>query len=84
MFATAERVPSEDSLGEAEIIWHLPADLHTCDGNCDYHEVVCGEPGVSVPGGTRDVPDDLDRPGERWCGACLSGQTPSDTQELVA
>jgi hypothetical protein len=70
MLATAERIHPEGAFTEVEIIWHRPADPDACDGNCDSHRVACGEPGISMPGGVRDVPEDLDEPGQRWCTAC--------------
>lgn len=74
MLATAERLHLEGPFGPVEIIWHRPADPTSCDGDCDYHAIACGEPGISVPGGLRDVPDALE-PGERWCTACRPGVT---------
>lgn len=50
MLATAERHHPEGALGVVEIIWHRPADPEACDGDCDYHLLVCGDPGISVPG----------------------------------
>ncbi|MFF2228928.1 hypothetical protein ACFVV7_37045 [Streptomyces globisporus] len=76
MLATAERLHPEGPLGPVEIIWHRPADPAACDGDCDYHPIACGEPGVSVPGGLRDVPDALSEPGQRWCTACRPDMTP--------
>ncbi|MFJ6438832.1 hypothetical protein [Streptomyces sp. NPDC091416] len=79
MLATAERPRRETALRSVEIIWHRPADPEGCDGDCDYHQIACGEPGVSMPGGIRDVPENLEAPGERWCTACLtapSGDAP--------
>ncbi|WP_203632889.1 hypothetical protein, partial [Streptomyces halstedii] len=52
-------------------------DPDACDGDCDYHSIVCGEPGISVPGGVTDVPEQLTEPGQRWCTACLTGQSPA-------
>lgn len=74
MLATAERIHPTGALGPVEIVWHAPTDPGACDGNCDFHAVACGEPGISVTGGIRDVPEDLtERPGQRWCAACLTG-----------
>ncbi|WP_231634248.1 hypothetical protein, partial [Streptomyces clavuligerus] len=77
MLATAERVHTEGSPGEVEIIWHRLANPGACDGNCDEHAVACGEPGTSAPGGIRDVPENLTEPGQRWCTACLADQGPA-------
>ncbi|CAL9665354.1 hypothetical protein [Streptomyces sp. Tu 3180] len=71
MLAAAERVRSRVR-GEAEIVWHMPVDPASCDGDCDMHDIACGEPGISVPGGNREVPVDLHEPGQRWCTACLN------------
>ena len=60
MLATAELRRHGGVLGPVETIWHLAADQQACDGNCDYHEITCGEPGISLPGGIREVPADLD------------------------
>jgi hypothetical protein len=73
MLAAAERVRPDGAL---EIIWHVPADPAACDSDCD-HPVACGEPGISVPGGTREVPENLTDPGQRWCTACRSGEQPT-------
>lgn len=81
MLAVAARVHSESAFGTIQIIWHKPADPAACDDNCDYHALVCGEPGISSPSGIRDVPADLDEPGQRWCSTCLAispdGTTPA-------
>ncbi|MEV8335042.1 hypothetical protein [Streptomyces niveus] len=77
MLATAERIHPEGALGDVEILWHRPADPDACDGNCDYHPIACGDPGISVPGGITDVPEDLVEPGHRWCTACLTGRQTS-------
>ncbi|MFF0110075.1 hypothetical protein [Streptomyces hirsutus] len=70
MLATAERVRSDGVLGPVEIIWHVPTDPASCDGERDYHPVACGESGISTPGGIHEVPEDLNEPGQRWCTAC--------------
>lgn len=72
--ATAERVRSQSPLGPVETVWHIPADPEACTGDCDAHRVLCGDgPGVSVPGGIREVPEKLtDRPDEHWCAPCLA------------
>ncbi|MFE0452792.1 hypothetical protein ACFW2D_16180 [Streptomyces sp. NPDC058914] len=69
MPAVVERVRSR-ALGEAEIVWHVPVDPASCDGDGDLHEIVCGEPGISVPGGNCEAPPDLAESGQRWCTAC--------------
>lgn len=74
MLATAERLHPAGALGLVEIVWHTPTDPGACDDDCDSHTVACGDPGISAPGGIRDVPEDLTgRPGQRWCAACLRG-----------
>lgn len=75
MLATAERFHPEGISGNVEIIWHVPAEPETCDGECDSHRVLCDEsPGIGLPGGLREVPvpTALNRSHERWCTACLS------------
>jgi hypothetical protein len=84
MFATAERIHPAGALGEVEIIWNRPADPDACDGNCGYHPVACGESGISVPGGIRDVPEDLTEPGQRWCTTCRTGQNSTAAQDAAA
>ncbi|MEU8653703.1 hypothetical protein [Streptomyces sp. NPDC048737] len=69
MLAVAERVRSRVP-GEIEIVWHVPVDPASCDGDCDLHEIMCEDPGISVPGGNREVPADLTEKGQRWCTAC--------------
>ncbi|MBD0673951.1 hypothetical protein BU198_25350 [Streptomyces sp. CBMA156] len=78
MLATAERIHPRGALGTVEILWHRPADPDACDGDCDcdYHPVACGEPGINVPGGITDVPENITAPGQRWCTACLADQGP--------
>lgn len=71
MLATPERVREPD--GRPVRVWHLLADGQDCDGNCDWHAIACSnEDGIVMPTGTRDVPVDLDEPGQRWCGDCLA------------
>ncbi|MFD4576747.1 hypothetical protein ACFWNK_30825 [Streptomyces sp. NPDC058417] len=77
MLATAERIHPRAALGTVEILWHRPVDPDACDGDCDYHSIICGQPGISVPGGVTDVPEKLTEPGQRWCTACLTGQSPA-------
>ncbi|MFK0154169.1 hypothetical protein ACIQVK_19110 [Streptomyces sp. NPDC090493] len=81
VLATAERTYPDGSLEPVEIVWHRPADPDACDGNCDYHPVACGAPGISVPGGIVDVPEGLAEPGQRWCAACRSEQPSIACQE---
>ncbi|MFC9287718.1 hypothetical protein [Streptomyces sp. NPDC057052] len=69
MLAVAECVRSR-ALGEVEIVWHAPVDPASCDGDCDLHEIACGELGISAPGGNREVPADLAESSQRWCTAC--------------
>ncbi|KOT47266.1 hypothetical protein ADK43_39935 [Streptomyces rimosus subsp. rimosus] len=76
VLATAERVRPAGAPGPVEIIWHRPADPAACDGDCDYHLLVCGEPGTGLPGGLREVPADLTEPGQRWCPACRAARRP--------
>ncbi|MFE0777517.1 hypothetical protein [Streptomyces sp. NPDC058861] len=83
MLATAELVRSSDPK-KTETVWHRPTDPDACDGNCDYHTVACGEPGISLPGGIRDVPEDLNEPGQRWCADCRIEQNPDESQEPAA
>ncbi len=82
MLATAERVRPHGALGPVEIVWHRPADPDACEGDCDSHDLICGEPGISVPGGIHEVPEDLDEVGQRWCSACLPRA--SDTTKAAA
>ncbi|MFJ6437757.1 hypothetical protein [Streptomyces sp. NPDC091416] len=84
MLATAERLHPEGPFGPVEIIWHRPTDPDACDGDCDYHPIACGEPGVSVPGGLREVPDVLSEPGQRWCTACRPVLTSDGVTPAVA
>ncbi|MFE9252880.1 hypothetical protein [Streptomyces sp. NPDC007088] len=85
MLATAEHIHREGPFGPVETIWHRPADPAACDGDCDYHPIACGDPGISVPGGLREVPDVLSEPRQRWCRACRpdmasDGVTPDEAQ----
>ncbi|WP_030570252.1 hypothetical protein [Streptomyces aureocirculatus] len=70
MQATPERV--REGSGRTVQVWHLLADGQDCNGDCDWHPISCSdEEGIVAPGGTRDVPLDLDERGQRWCGDCL-------------
>ncbi|MGW7087480.1 hypothetical protein ACWGH2_28840 [Streptomyces sp. NPDC054871] len=70
MLATPERVRETD--GRTIQIWHLPADGQDCDGQCDWHAIACSDKeGIVMPGGTRDVPENLNESGQRWCPDCL-------------
>ncbi len=71
MLATPERVREDD--GRTVQVWHLLADGQTCDGGCDFHRIACSsDEGIVLPGGVREVPVELDEPGQRWCGDCLA------------
>lgn len=70
MLATQERVRAD---GGAVIIWHKAAAPEQCNGECDWHPIACSkDEGIVAPGGIRDVPLNLDEPGERWCVDCLA------------
>jgi hypothetical protein len=62
-----------DAHGRTIQIWHLLAEGQTCNGECDWHAIACSsDEGIAMPGGTRDVPLELDEPGQRWCPDCLA------------
>lgn len=66
MLATQERVRLDG--GQTIIVWHKSADPEQCNGECDWHPIACSETdGITAPGPLKDVPLDLDEPGERWC-----------------
>ncbi|MFG2970902.1 hypothetical protein ACGFZS_47300 [Streptomyces sp. NPDC048288] len=70
MLATPER--TRDDHDRPIQLWHLLGDGHVCNGECDFHPIACSNTeGITLPAGTRDVPVDLDEPGQRWCGDCL-------------
>ncbi|MEW2493836.1 hypothetical protein AB0942_09850 [Streptomyces nodosus] len=72
MLATSERIRVQHGQPEA-LLWHLMTDPEPCDGDCDFHAIACSdEEGITLPGPAREVPLDLDRPGQRWCPACLA------------
>ncbi|MEU7162044.1 hypothetical protein AB0A98_37370 [Streptomyces chrestomyceticus] len=79
MLATAERIRPAGALGPVEIVWHRPADA-ACDGDCDMHELLCGER-TGVPGGLREVPADLTAPEQRWCPGCLDAARATAPEE---
>ncbi|RSS41590.1 hypothetical protein EF912_31360 [Streptomyces sp. WAC07061] len=67
VIATAERVLAP-GFGTDRLIWHVPA------GGLveDFQALACSDQeGLSAPGGPRDVPVDLDVPGQSWCPRCL-------------
>ena len=70
MLATPERVRGQGSAPDTTI-WHkLVGD---CRGDCDFHAIACSdEEGIVLPGAARNVPLNLDEPGERWCPDCLT------------
>ncbi len=69
MLATQERVRAGD--GTTTLVWHKA--VGSCNGACDFHPIACSDTdGIVVPGPKKDVPLSLDKPGERWCTACLS------------
>lgn len=71
MLATPERVRKAD--GRTVQVWHMLAAGQTCDGECDFHRIACSsEDGIVLPGVVRDVPVELDEPGQRWCADCLT------------
>ncbi|MGW5123285.1 hypothetical protein ACWEQ7_04320 [Streptomyces sp. NPDC004069] len=74
MRATAERVRGTD--GQTETVWHKARGR--CDGQCDFHAIACSDTeGIVLPGPNRDMPLNLDVPGERWCPDCLAATEPS-------
>ncbi|MFJ6380080.1 hypothetical protein ACIQI7_08780 [Kitasatospora sp. NPDC092039] len=67
MIATPERVRGRE-LAPDRLIWHKPAGPVVED----FQAIACSdEEGLVMPWGQRDVPLDLDVPGETWCAACL-------------
>lgn len=71
MLATQERVRLDG--GQIAIVWHKAADPEQCNGECDWHPIACSETeGITAPGPLKNVPLDLDEPGERWCTDCLA------------
>jgi hypothetical protein len=70
MLATPERIRGQGATPDTTI-WHKP--VGDCKGDCDFHPIACSDDeGIVLPGGTRNVPLNLDEPGERWCPACLA------------
>lgn len=68
MLAIAERV--QDGLRDPEVrVWHKPVGRMADD----FQAIACSsDEGIVLPGGVRDVPVELDEPGQRWCGDCLA------------
>ncbi|MFF8617102.1 hypothetical protein [Streptomyces sp. NPDC015350] len=79
MLATSERIHGAES---TTIVWHGAAHPEACDGQCDWHAIMCSTTeGITMPGSLRDVPLDLDVPGEYWCPDCRSAiQARTDTE----
>ena len=70
MLATQERVREGN---RTVIVWHKAADPGSCTGECDWHPIACSPiEGIVAPGPLKDVPLDLDEPGERWCADCIA------------
>ncbi|MFK0154268.1 hypothetical protein ACIQVK_19610 [Streptomyces sp. NPDC090493] len=60
MLATAERAHPVGALGAEEMVWHVPADPGSWNGDCVAHRIFCDDgPGIGVSGGTQDAPEDL-------------------------
>jgi hypothetical protein len=70
VLATQERVRTD---GRTAIVWHKAAEPEQCNGECDWHPIACStDEGIVAPGGLRDVPVELDEPGQRWCSTCVA------------
>ncbi|MCZ4603501.1 hypothetical protein O3S80_06845 [Streptomyces sp. Lzd4kr] len=71
MLAVAERMRGSGNVPDV-VIWHASGDDLECDGDCDFHAIACSDiEGIVLPAPMRDVPFDLNVPGERWCDDCL-------------
>jgi len=68
MRAVQERIVGR--AGETlEVIWHKPVGRVVEE----FQAIACDtETGITLPGGKRDVPAKLDKPGERWCSDCVA------------
>ena len=74
MLATQERVRKD---GRTVVVWHKPVGRAVGE----FQAIACSEDeGIVLPGPKKDVPLDLDQPGERWCPDCLA-TTQSATKE---
>lgn len=66
MLATRERVTE----GRAEtLVWHKPVGRAVEE----FQSIACSDTdGIVFPAPKKDVPLNLDEPGERWCPDCLA------------
>lgn len=69
MLAISERIPEDGGLTEVRV-WHKPVGP---DPDATFQPIACSDTaGIVMPGGKREVPLRLDKPGERWCPDCLA------------
>ncbi|RKN61891.1 hypothetical protein D7231_31975 [Streptomyces klenkii] len=68
MRAVPERVPNYGR-GPDNLIWHKPGGRAVAD----FQPIACSDTeGLVMPWSAKDVPLDLDEPGQRWCPDCLA------------
>jgi hypothetical protein len=69
MLAVSERLTGRGGVTE-ELIWHKPVGL---DPGATFQRIACSsEDGIVMSSGKREVPLELDEPGQRWCQDCLA------------
>jgi hypothetical protein len=70
VLATQEHLRTD---GRTVVVWHKADEPEQCNGECDFHPIACSsDEGIVAPGGLRDVPVELDEPGQRWCSTCVA------------
>ncbi|MEU5043134.1 hypothetical protein [Streptomyces griseorubiginosus] len=68
MLAISERVQG-DTVWTESLVWHKPVGRAVEE----FQPIACSDTeGIVLPGGKREVPLRLDKPGERWCPNCLA------------
>jgi hypothetical protein len=74
MLAVAERAGGIGNDTEP-VIWHIPVGDSV---EAMFQAIACSaEEGIVLHGPSRDVPLQLNSPGEEWCDACLAKNRPA-------
>ncbi|MEW2393088.1 hypothetical protein AB0933_32480 [Streptomyces venezuelae] len=69
MLATPERVQGAMVFIES-VMWHKPVGRR--EDEARVQAIACSDKGIIYPAPKRDIPLDLNKPGESWCPDCLA------------